>query len=233
MKTTIKLTLLIALFSISITANSQKREAKVFQMCMYANVGTKILDFKNLEKNNIIMPKAAFSLGAGAYWSFKNILWSSDFYYSQAQMKNSLNQTNYNAFTNSFYVSYKVIDRYNITLAPLVGMAMTTNKVSVANKSFTGSISDSPNAYKLIHHDNAIRIGINFETVVYMQNSVGITLGYDYSLSKEAEWKIAGTGVGSGISDNFSGFFINLNIGGRLWLTKGMDNDTENSVIIE
>ena len=177
---------LFALLFISITANSQSnREAKVFQMSMFANVGAKTLDFKNLEKNDIILPKAAFNLGAGAYWSYKKILWSSDFYYSQSKAGELGNLAEYNAFTNSFYVSYKIIDKYKTTLAPFVGMAMTSNRVSVYDDNTTSSVLN--NAYVLTHHDNAIRVGLNFEAIVYLKNSIGIVLGYDHSLNNEAE----------------------------------------------
>jgi len=225
--------IIIALFIIGFSASSQtNRKAKVFQMSMFANVGSKMLNFENLEKNNIFLPKTAFNLGAGAYWSYKKILWSSDFYFSQAKLKKNGTRTEYNAFTNTFYVSYKVIDTYKLTLAPLVGMAMTTNKVSVYDKNLSGDIlEDSYNSYMLKHHDNAIRIGLNFEAIVFMQNSIGVVLGYDYSLNKKAEWKVNGTNTNSGISDNFSGFFINITIGGRLFLTKGMNKDTKHSII--
>ncbi len=120
---------LVALF-ISFTASAQEnRKAKVFQMSMFANIGTKTLNFKNLE--NIPMPKVGYNLGAGAYWSYKSILFSSDFYYSQASEENSVNKTNYNAFANTLYLGYKVIDNYYITLAPLAGIAITNNKISV------------------------------------------------------------------------------------------------------
>jgi len=227
--------IVIVILFIGFTASSQTdRRAKVFQMSMFANVGTKTLNFENLEKNNIFLPQTAFNLGAGAYWSYKRILWSSDFYYSQTKLEKNGNLAEYNAFTNTFYVSYKIIDKYKITLAPLIGMAMTTNKVSVYDNSFTGNIlNDSYNSYTLKHHDNAIRVGLNFETIVYLQNTIGVVLGYDYSLNKSAEWKVSGTNINTGISDNFSGFFINITIGGRLFLTEGMDKDTKNSIIEE
>ncbi len=226
---------IIAMLFIGFTANSQTdRRAKVFQMSMFANVGVKTLEFENLEKNDIFVPKAAFNLGAGAYWSYKRILWSSDFYYSQAKLEKNGNLTEYNAFTNTFYISYKIIDTYKLTLAPLIGMAMTTNKVSVHDNSFSGNVlTDENNSYMLKHHDNAIRIGLNFEAIVYMQNTIGVVLGYDYSLNENAEWKVNGADTNTGISDNFSGFFINITIGGRLFLTKGMDKDTKNSIIVE
>ena len=226
---------MIAILFIGFTANSQTdKRTKPLQMSMFANVGTKMLNFENLEENNIFLPKAAFNLGAGAYWSYKKILWSSDFYYSQAKLEKGENLAEYNAFTNTFYISYKVIDKYTITLAPLVGMAMTTNKVSVSDNSFAGSIlNNSYNSYTLKHHDNAVRLGLNFETVVYLHNTVGVVLGYDYSLNKTAEWKVNATDLHSGISDNFSGFFINLTIGSRIPLTKGTHKDTKNSIIEE
>ncbi len=227
--------IIIAILFIGFTASSQTdRRTKVFQMSMFANVGTKILNFENLKKNNILLPKTAFNLGAGAYWSYKRILWSTDFYYSQAKLEKSENLAEYNAFTNTFYVSYKIIDKYKITLAPLVGMAMTTNKVSVSETGFTGNIlNNNYNSYTLKHHDNAVRMGLNFETVVYLHNTVGVVLGYDYSLNKTADWKVNATDMNSGISDNFSGFFINLTIGSRIPLTKGMNKDTKNSIIEE
>jgi hypothetical protein len=214
--------IVIAILLIGFTANSQTDErTKPLQMSMFANVGTKILNFENLESNNIFLPKTAFNLGAGAYWSLKKILWSSDFYYSQAKSKNNGSLTEYNAFTNTFYVSYKVIDTYTITFAPLVGMAMTTNKISVYDDNFSGDILDnSYNSYTLKHHDNAIRVGLNFEAIVYLHNTIGVVLGYDYSLNKNAEWKVNGADMNAGISDNFSGFFINLTIGSRIPLTK-------------
>ncbi len=227
--------IMIAILFIGFTANSQTdKRTKVFQMSMFANVGTKTLNFENLEKNNIFLPKTAFNLGAGAYWSYKKILWSSDFYYSQAKLEKSENLAEYNAFTNTFYISYKIIDKYKVTLAPLVGMAMTTNKVSVSETNFAGSILNNDyNSYTLKHHDNAVRVGLNFETRVYMENTIGVVLGYDYSLNKTAEWKVNATDMYSGISDNFSGFFINLTIGGRIPLTKGTHKDTKNSIIVE
>ncbi len=224
----------IAILFIGFTASSQTdRRAKVFQMSMFANIGIKTLNFENLEKH-ISLPKTAFNLGAGAYWSYKRILWSSDFYYSQAKLDENGTLTEYNAFTNTFYISYKVIDTYKLTLAPLVGMAMTTNKISVYDNSFTGSIlNNDKNSYMLKHHDNALRIGLNFEAIVYLHNSIGVVLGYDYSLKEDAEWEVNGPGTNAGISDNFSGFFINITIGGRLFLTKGMKEDTKNSIIEE
>ncbi len=214
--------IMIAILFIGFTASSQTdRKTNGLQMSMFANVGTKMLNFENLEKNNIFLPQAAFNLGAGSHWSYKRILWSSDFYYSQAQLEKSGKLTNYNAFTNTFYISYKVIDKSKITLAPLVGMAMSTNKVSVADKSFTNNIlNNGYNSYTLKHHDNAIRLGVNFETVVYLHNTVGIVFGYDYSLNKSADWKVNGTEM-KPISDNFSGFFVNLTIGSWIPLTKG------------
>ena len=213
--------IMLAILFIGFSASSQiDKRAKILKMSMFANVGTKMLNFENLEKNNIFLPQAAFNLGAGAYWSYKRILWSSDFYYSQSKLEKSGNLTEYNAFTNTFYVSYKIIDRYTITLAPLVGMAMTSNKVSVYDKSFNGNVlNNSYNSYTLKHHDNAIRFGLNFETVVYLHNTVGVVLGYDYSLNKSADWKVNGTDM-KPISDNFSGFFINLTIGSWIPLTK-------------
>ncbi len=209
--------LLIALLFVSVVVNSQSnREADILQMSMFANVGTKTLNFENLEKNDIILPKAAFNLGAGAYWSYKKILWSSDFYYSQSKLGELGNLAEYNGFTNTFYVSYKIINKYKTTLAPLVGMAMTTNRISVYDNNLTGGALS--NAYVLKHHDNAIRVGINFETIVYLKNSIGVVLGYDHSLNKNAEWHVNGSDMKSGISDNFSGFFINITIGGRLFL---------------
>ncbi len=50
-------------------------------------------------------------------------------------------------------------------------MAMTTNKISVYDKNFSGNILNSSyNSYMLKHHDNAIRIGLNFETIVQTIN---------------------------------------------------------------
>jgi len=222
---------LVALF-ISFTASAQEnRKAKVFQMSMFANIGTKTLNFKNLE--NIPMPKVGYNLGAGAYWSYKSILFSSDFYYSQASEENSVNKTNYNAFANTLYLGYKVIDNYYITLAPLAGIAITNNKISVYDKNFTGNTLNSTNAYTITNHDFALRLGLNFEAVVYHENTIGIVLGYDHSFKGNSEWQIEGTNLGSGISDNLSGFFINITIGGRLFLTEGMNKDTKNSIIIE
>jgi len=227
--------IIIAILFAGFTVNSQTdKSAKILQMSMFANVGTKILNFENLEKNNIFLPKTAFNLGAGAHWSYKRILWSSDFYYSQAKLEKSGNLTEYNAFTNTFYISYKVIDKNKVILAPLVGIAMTTNKVSVYDKSFAGDIlNNGSNAYTLKHHDNAIRIGLNFETVVYLHNTVGVVLGYDYSLNKDAEWEVKGTDDNAGISDNFSGFFINITIGSWIPLMKNKHKEIKNSIIEE
>ncbi len=224
----------IAILFIGFTASSQTgKNTKILQMSMFANVGTKMLNFENLEKNDIFLPQAAFNLGAGSYWTIKRILWSSDFYYSQAQLEKSGKLTNYNAFTNSFYISYKVINTPKIILAPLVGMAMATHKVSVADKSFTGNIfNNETNSYKLKHHDNAIRLGINFEAVVYMHNTVGIVLGYDYSLNESADWKVNGTAM-KPISDNFSSFFVNLTIGSWIPLMKDKHKEVKNSIIEE
>ena len=212
----------IALLFISLTATSQvNRKAKVFQMSMFANLGAKSLNFENLEKTLIPIPTVGYNLGAGAYWSYKSILFSADFYYSQATAENSINKTNYNAFANTLYFGYKVIDNYYLTLAPLAGIAITNNKISVYDKNFNGNIINNTNAYTLTNHDYALRLGLNFEAVVYHENTVGVVLGYDYSLKDNSEWKIEGTNLSSGISDDLSGFFINITIGGRLFLTKG------------
>ena len=220
----------IALLFVSISANSQiNQKAKVFQMSMFAIVGAKSLNFENLEKTLIPMPTVGYNLGAGAYWSYKSILFSADFYYSQATAENSVNRTNYNAFANTLYFGYKVIDNYYITLAPLAGIAITNNKISVYDKNFTDNIINNTNAYTITNHDYALRLGLNFEAVVYHENTIGVVLGYDYSFKGNSEWEIEGTNLGSGISDNLSGFFVNITIGGRLFLTK----DTENSVIVE
>ncbi len=212
-----KLLITISIVLLGLTATAQEEnKSNDYQMVMFANVGAKPITLGNLQSQIGVMPNAAFNLGAGAYWNLKGIIFNADFYYSQASSHNNLYETKYDAFTNSFYFGYDLLKKDKLLLTPIVGFVMSSNKVSAYSLNNPVVGTAAPNGTSFLHHDKALRFGVNFEAVVYHKNSIGFTLGYDYSLSGDTEWKIAGSEISSGIVDNFSGFFFNVNIGGHL-----------------
>lgn len=223
MNTTTKLVTLIVLFSISIGAKSQtENKSKEPQVVMYANVGMKSLAFKNLydklDALGMPYPKNAFNLGAGAYYNSKNTIYGLDFYYSNASAENDAYRTKYSGFTNSVFAGYKVVNKSSFILAPIVGFSMATNSISMYDRAFSTDILTSSNGYTLTNNASLARVGLTFETITNNGLSIGLTSGYDFSLAGETDWKIEGTDKLSGIQDNQGGFFINLIIGGHIFL---------------
>jgi len=219
----IKLVMLIVLISISIGANAQtENRGKEPKMVMYAAVGMKPLAFENLynklESSGMANPESAFNLGAGAYYNTKSMIFGLDFYNSNGSAENDESNSTYSAFTNSFYVGYKVLNKNALMLAPILGISMTSNSVSVYDRAFEGEIFGNSNAFTLKNSDFSARAGLTFETITKTGLSVGLTSGYDFSLVGNTDWIIKGTDINSGIQDTQGGFFINLIIGGHIFL---------------
>lgn len=225
MNSKIKVSLLLGVLFFSINANAQtESKSKEPQLVLYAIVGYKDVVFNNLynklDDSGISTPRGAFNLGAGVYYNHKSMIYGLDFYNSSASAANDKSKTKYNGFTNSLYLGYKAIDKNAIMLAPIIGVVSTSNIVSVYDKSFDGDIFEITNAYSLNNFDLSARLGIAFETIAPNGLAVGITTGYDFSMLGDSEWKIEGPDNNAGIQDSQGGFFVNLTLGGHLFLKK-------------
>jgi hypothetical protein len=208
MKKTI-LTLLMLAFIIKTNAQNRKESGMYFG----AIVGTQINTLNNHFKVNIDPTLYSLSIGAGSAYTKNNYVIGLDFVYSSAQKSNTSGEIQYIGFSNTLSFGYNFSKSNVWKIEPNLGIVLNNNQLIVQDK-------NNANFQNLTNNQFAGNIGLNIKAVGKNGLFTGIKLGYIVPFSGSTEWKYKVNETQAGLNDNLGAFYVQLNLGGFLSLTK-------------
>lgn len=207
-----KTILLIAILIVS-TFVARAQENK--ETCMYfgAIIGTKYNDFNKHFVADVEPELYSFSIGAGAAWTKNNYVIGLDFLYSNANKDNNVGDIQYVGFSNTLWFGYNVSKSKTWKIEPNLGVVLNNNQLIVENK--------LDNSFQNLTNNQVMgNIGLNVKAIGKNGLFTGIKIGYMMPFSGDTEWKNKVSESGSGLNDNVGAFYLQLNLGGLLDLTK-------------
>jgi hypothetical protein len=207
-KITISLAILIGIINQG-SAQDKKEKGIYFG----ALAGTKINEFKRQFAVNTDPRLYSFSIGAGAAWTSNNYVVGFDFIYSNGQNSNNAGEIQYVGFSNTLSFGYNISEGKTWKVEPNVGVVLNNNQLIIQNK-------NNVSFQNLINNQVCGNIGINIKAVGNNGLFTGLKAGYMLPFSGDTEWENKVTGTATGLMDNVGAFYIQLNLGGFLILTK-------------
>lgn len=207
-----KLIILTAIFLVS-TFPSNAQENKETGIYFGAILGTKYYNFNNHFIADIEPKLYSFSIGAGAAWTKNNCIVGLDFLYSNAIKDNNVGYIQYVGFSNTLWFGYNVSKSKTWKIEPNLGVVMSNNQLIIQNK-LTNSFQS------LTNNQLMGNIGLNIKVVGKNGLFTGIKMGYMLPFSGETEWENKIDGTKTGLNDSVGSFYLQLNLGGLLDLTK-------------
>jgi len=202
---------IVVLFALNLNVLAQ--ENKGTGIYFGAIVGTQINDFNKHFAVDVDPQLVSFSIGAGSAWAKNNYVIGLEFLYSSANKDNNNGAIQYVGFRNTLSFGYNVSKNKAWRLVPNLGVVLNSNQLIVQNKN-NGAFQN------LINNQVCGNIGLNITAVRKNGLFTGVKLGYLVPFSGETEWENKVTGTATGLKDNVGAFYIQLNIGGLLDLTK-------------
>jgi hypothetical protein len=206
-----KYLLSVALFALSLSVFAQeKKETGIY---FGAIAGTKINSFNKHFGVDIDPQLYSFSIGAGSAFTKNNYVIGFEFLYSAAQKSNSISDIQYVGFSNTLSLGYNISKSKTWKIEPNIGLVLNNNQLIIHNNNNT-------NYQNLANNQLNGNIGLNVKAVRKNGLFTGLRLGYILPFSGETEWENTVKETKSGLKDNVGAFYIQLNIGGLLDLTK-------------
>jgi hypothetical protein len=202
---------ILILFTTNIYLFAQEKKAS--SMYFGALTGTKINDFNNHFAVDVDPLFYSFSIGAGAAWTKNNYVVGFDFLYSAAQNDNNEGEIQYVGFSNTLSLGYNVSKSEIWKIEPNLGVVINNNQLIVQNKNNTIF-------QNLVNNQLSGNIGLNVKAVGKNGLFTGLKVGYIIPFSGETEWENKVDGTASGLRDNVGSFYVQLNLGGLLNLSK-------------
>lgn len=202
---------IVMLFALNFNVFAQ--ENKGTGIYFGAIAGTQINDFNKHFAVDVDPQLVSFSIGAGSAWTKNNYIIGLEFLYSAANKDNNNGEIQYVGFRNTLSFGYNVSKSKTWRIEPNVGLVLNNNQLIVQNKN-NGAFQN------LINNQVCGNIGLNIKAVRINGLFTGLKLGYIVPFSGETEWENKVIGTATGLKDNVGAFYIQLNIGGLLDLTK-------------
>lgn len=178
-----------------------------------AIIGTKYNDFSRQFNVDINPELYSFSIGAGSAWTKNNYVIGFEFLYSSAQKDNSSGEIQYIGFSNTLSFGYNISSNKTWKIEPTIGIVLDNNQLisqNISNNTFQN----------LTNNQISGSVGLNIKTVGQNGLFTGVKIGYNFPFSGETAWEDKITGNASGLRDNVGSFYLQLNLGGLLDLTK-------------
>jgi hypothetical protein len=205
--------IILTAFLIASTFVAKAQENKETGMYFGAIIGTKYNNFNNHFIADVEPDLYSFSIGAGAAWTKNNYVIGLDFLYSNANKDNNIGDIQYVGFSNTLWFGYNVSKSKTWKIEPNLGLVLSNNQLIAQNK-LTNSFQN------LTNNQVMGNIGLNVKLISENGLFTGIKLGYMVPFSGDTEWENKVSESGSGLNDNVGAFYLQLNLGGLLDLTK-------------
>jgi hypothetical protein len=199
---------LCAFLLISTIAQAQDHSSGVY---FGAILGTKYNSFNRHFALDISPDLYSFSIGAGSAYTKNNYVFGTEFLYSTAQKDNSVGTMQYIGFSNTFFFGYNVARSNSWRIEPTVGLVLDRNQLLVQDKAGTFS-------QNLTNNPVSGNVALNIKLISANGLFTGLKMGYIFPFASDTEWQNKLTENGSGLRDNVSSFYLQLNIGGLLRL---------------
>jgi hypothetical protein len=197
-----------AILLLPLSASAQKE--RFIGMSLHATSGIKQVNAKSTLLPGAINPSFASTLGAGPSWNINRAVIGSQFYYSTASTTKNQMLSRYTGFNNNVYVGYQVVKSGRWQITPIVGFGKSRNQILLS------STEGKQSPLAVNNNVNVVHTAIRIEHINKKGNDLGLKLGYNISTSGNSEWKSEGSKELVGASDNLSGFFLQLNVGGLI-----------------
>lgn len=198
---------------IVVTMSAFSQEKKETGIYFGAIAGTQINDFNKHFAVDIDQQLASFSIGAGSAWTRNNYVIGFEFLYSNANKNNNVGDIQYVGFRNTLSFGYNISKSKTWKIEPNLGVVLNNNQLIVQNK--------LNNTFQNLTNNQVMsNIGLNVKIVDKKGLFTGIKLGYMLPFSGDTEWENKIDGTKTGLNDNVRAFYIQLNLGGLLDLTK-------------
>jgi hypothetical protein len=205
--------ILSAVVLLTINTTILAQENKGTAIYFGAIAGTQINDFNKHFAVDVDPQLYSFSIGAGSAWTKNNYVIGFEFLYSAAKKDNNNGEIQYVGFRNTLSFGYNVSKNKTWKIEPNLGVVLNNNQLIVQNK-------NNAAFQNLTNNQVCGNIGLNIKAVGKNGLFTGIKLGYILPFSGETEWENKVTGTATGLNDNVGAFYIQLNLGGLLDLTK-------------
>lgn len=207
-----KIIILIAILigTILVVNAQENKETGVY---FGAIMGIKYNDFNKHFITDIEPELYSFSIGAGSAWTRNNYIVGFEFLYSNANKNNNSGNMQYVGFSNTVSLGYNFSKSKTWRIEPNLGIVLNNNQLIIQNK-ITNSFQN------LTNNQLMGNIGLNIKVIGQNGLFTGIKLGYMLPFSGKTEWENKVGGTKTGLIDNVGAFYIQLNLGGLLNLTK-------------
>lgn len=202
---------MLGLLTISTATFAQ--ENKESGMYFGAIIGTKINDFNRHFNVDLDPQLYSFSIGAGSSWTKNNYVIGFEFVYSAAQKDNQAGQIQYIGFSNMLSFGYNITRSKTWKVEPNIGIVINNNQLIVQDKLGT-------TFQNLTNNPISGNLGLNIKLQGNNGLFTGVKLGYIMPFAGETEWKNTVADTNSNLKDNLGTFYLQLNIGGLLKLSK-------------
>ncbi len=203
--------LIICLLALSASAIAQ--EKKESAMYFGAIIGTKINDFNKHFDLDVGTQLSSFSIGAGSSWTRNNYVIGFEFVYSAAQKDNTAGQIQYVGFSNMLSFGYNITRSKTWKVEPNIGIVLNNNQVIIQDELGTSF-------QNLTNNPLSGNIGLNLRLIGGNGLFTGLKIGYIMPFAGDTEWKNTVADTDTSLKDNLGTFYLQLNIGGLLKLSK-------------
>lgn len=206
-----KLMIITLVLLVSTTGRAQ--ENKESGIYFGAIIGTR---YNQLEKHFVaaVDPELfSFSIGAGSAWTKNNFLVGFEFLYSNGEKSNALGTVQLTGFSNTLWFGYNISKNNRWKFEPNLGLVLSNNQLIAQNK--------TTNSFQNVTNNQLMgNLGINVKAVGKNGLFTGIKMGYMLPFAGETEWENKVEGTKTGLNDHLGTFYVQLNLGGFLDLSK-------------
>jgi len=178
-----------------------------------AMAGSQVLDFKRHFAVDVEPRLYPLSIGAGSAWTRGNYVIGLEFLYSSATSDSAAGEMQYVGFSNALSLGFNVSRDRRWKVEPNLGVALVMSQLIVQDRGRT-------TFQNLVNDQVCGRVGLDIKFLDGNGLFVGARLGYVFPFSGRTEWKDKVSGSPSGLEDNVGAFYIQLNLGGLLDLTR-------------
>ena len=204
------LSMAIILASTLFVSAQEKKETGIY---FGAIIGTKINNFNKHFVAGVEPELYSFSIGAMSAWTKNNYIIGFEFLYSNANKDNNTGEIQYIGFSNTLSLGYNISKNKTWKVEPSIGIVLNNNQLIVQEK--------ATNVFQNITNNQVMgNIGLNVKRVDKKGLFTGVKVGYTLPFSGETEWENKVSGTKTGLNDNVGSFYLQLNVGGLLDLTK-------------
>ncbi|OYQ51484.1 hypothetical protein [Flavobacterium aurantiibacter] len=205
--------LILTVFFLITACVVQAQDNKESGIYFGAIIGTRYNNFERHFAADVDPELFSFSIGAGSAWTKNNYVIGFEFLYSNGEKNNSYGAVQLTGFTNTLWFGYNLSTNKKWKFEPNLGLVLSNNQLIAQNKT-TNSFQNLTNNQLLGN------LGINVRAVGKNGLFTGIKVGYMLPFAGETEWENKVEGTNTGLSDQLGTFYIQLNLGGFLDLSK-------------